>query len=126
MYFVLFYFTLWYDDSVVMGVKINKKLIGVRIMQRRKTAGLTQDELAEKVGLSPNHISNIECGKNLPTTKFILQVCNILGETPDYYLLGKIGEDTDEITRLVRQLTPDSQRVLRRLLETFQEEVENN
>lgn len=109
-----------------MGVKINKKLIGVRIMQRRKTAGLTQDELAEKVDLSPNHISNIECGKNLPTTKFILQVCNILGETPDYYLLGKIGEDTDEITRLVRQLTPDSQRVLRRLLETFQEEVENN
>lgn len=109
-----------------MGVKINKKLIGVRIMQRRKTAGLTQDELAEKVDFSPNHISNIECGKNLPTTKFILQVCNILGETPDYYLLGKIGEDTDEITRLVRQLTPDSQRVLRRLLETFQEEVENN
>lgn len=109
-----------------MGVKINKKLIGVRIMQRRKTAGLTQDELAEKVGLSPNHISNIECGKNLPTTKFILQVCSILGETPDYYLIGKIGEDTDEITRLVRQLSPDSQRVLRRLLETFQDEVENN
>ena len=26
-----------------MGVKINKKLIGVRIMQRRKTAGLTQN-----------------------------------------------------------------------------------
>ena len=109
-----------------MGVNINKKLIGVRIMQRRKTAGLTQDQLAEKVGLSPNHISNIECGKNLPTTKFILQVCNILGETPDYYLLGKIGEDTNEITRLVRQLSPDYQRVLRRLLETFQEEVENN
>lgn len=94
-----------------MGVKINKKLIGVRIMQRRKTAGLTQDELAEKVGLSPNHISNIECGKNLPTTKFILQVCSILGETPDYYLLGKVGEDTDEITRLVRELTPDLKRV---------------
>ena len=94
-----------------MGVKINKKLIGVRIMQRSKTAGLTQDELAEKVGLSPNHISNIECGKNLPTTKFILQVCSILGETPDYYLLGKVGEDTDEITRLVRELTPDLKRV---------------
>ena len=94
-----------------MGVKINKKLIGVRIMQRRKTAGLTQDELAEKVGLSPNHISNIECGENLPTTKFILQVCSILGETPDYYLLGKVGEDTDEITRLVRELTPDLKRV---------------
>ena len=71
-------------------------------------------------------VSNIECGKNLPTTKFILQVCSILGETPDYYLLGKVGEDTNEITRLVRQLTPDYQRILRRLLETFQEEVENN
>ena len=93
-----------------MGVKINKKLIGVRIMQRRKTAGLTQDELAEKVGLSPNHISNIECGKNLPTTKFILQVCSILGETPDYYLLGKVGEDTDEITRLVHMAILSGQR----------------
>lgn len=38
-------------------------------------------------------------------------MCSILGETPDYYLLGKVGEDTDEITRLVRELTPDLKRV---------------
>lgn len=33
-------------------MEIDKKLIGIRIMQQRKAHGLTQEELAEKIGYS--------------------------------------------------------------------------
>lgn len=92
-------------------------------MQRRRAAGLTQDALAEQVGLSKNHISNIERGKNLPTTKFLLRISSVLGETPDYYLMGKTSQETDGITSLVKRLPPLHQRALRRMLEVYLDEV---
>ncbi len=104
-------------------METNEKLIGIRIMQRRKSVGLTQDDLAEQIGLSKNHISNIERGKNLPTTKFILQICGIMGETPDYYLIGKISKETDDIMSLIKRLPPESQHVVRRLIETYLDEI---
>ena len=108
---------------MVIDVEINKKLIGIRIMQRRKSFGLTQEELAEKLGLSKNHLSNIECGKYLPTTHFILQICDILGETPDYYLIGKLSVGSSKLSSLVQCLPDDSQRILFRLLETYIAEI---
>ena len=92
-------------------------------MQRRKALGLSQEELAEQVGLSKNHISNIECGKSMPTTRFILQICSILGETPDYYLIGKITEETDRISELVKRLPDKSQYVLCRVLEIYLDQI---
>ena len=92
-------------------------------MQRRKALGLSQEVLAEQVGLSKNHISNIECGRYLPTTKFIFQICNILGETPEYYLIGKISEESDHILSLIKCLPMDSQKMLCRLIETYLEEI---
>lgn len=105
--------------NVVIGMEINKKLIGIRIMQRRKSRGLTQEDLAEKVGLSKNHISNIECGKYVPTTQLIMQICNILGETPDYYLIGRITEETEKITALVKSMPAHSQDILLCLLDAY-------
>lgn len=108
---------------VVMYVEINEKLIGIRIMQQRKALGFSQEELAEQVGLSKNHISNIECGKSMPTTRFILQICSILGETPDYYLIGKITEETNKITELAKRLPNESQRILCRILEVYLDQI---
>lgn len=115
--------TSCYDCTVVIAVETNEKLIGIRIMQRRKSVGLTQDDLAERVGLSKNHISNIERGKNFPTTKFILQICDIMGETPDYYLIGKISKDVDELTSKIKRLPPDSQHMALHLIDAYLEEI---
>ena len=82
-------------------------------------AGLSQEQLAEKLELSTNHISSMECGKSLLTTKRLLDLCEILGGTPNYYLLGEIEPEADCITALVRKLSPDAQEMVCRLLETF-------
>lgn len=98
---------------------INKKLIGKRIKYRREMSGLSQEQLAEKLNLSTNHISSMECGKSLLTTKCLLALCDILGGTPNYYLAGEITPEDDDITALVKQLSPTEQKMLFHLLSTY-------
>lgn len=107
---------------MVIGMEIDKKLVGDRIKRRRKAAGLTQEALAEQIELSKNHLSNIERGRYLPTIEALMMICNALGQTPDYYLIGKISPETDRISQMVKRLSEDSQRVLYRLIETYLEE----
>lgn len=51
-------------------MKIDKKLIGIRIMTKRKECGLSQETLAEIIGYSKNHLSSVERGKYTPYYKF--------------------------------------------------------
>lgn len=107
-------------------MEVDKKLIGIRIMQQRKEHGLTQEVLAEKIGYSKNHLSGVECGKYTPTIQFIFKICSVLGETPDYYLIGQISKESDEISELMRFLTPDEQRMYGRMLKLYVADIQAN
>ena len=48
---------------------IDYELIGSRLKEARKTAGLTQEELADQVFLSTVYLSRIENGKVFPTLR---------------------------------------------------------
>lgn len=88
-------------------------------MIKRKEKGISQEELSEIIGYSKNHISNIERGKYVPTTAFVFEICNTLGETPDYYLIGNATENTDKITSLIKTLPEYSQNILLKLIELY-------
>ena len=44
-----------------------KELLGMRVREVRKSRGLSQERLAEKVGVDPKQISRIEGGKSAPS-----------------------------------------------------------
>ena len=44
-----------------------KELLGMRVREVRKLRGLSQERLAEKVGVDPKQISRIEGGKSAPS-----------------------------------------------------------
>lgn len=108
---------------MVIGMDINKKLIGKRIRHRREMAGLSQEQLAEQLNLSKNHISSMECGKSMLTTKCLIGLCTVLGGTPDYYLIGEIAPEADTITTLVKRLSPYEQKKLAQLLNAYLTDV---
>lgn len=45
----------------------NKKLLGLRIKEIRKTKGLTQEKLAEIIGIETGSLSAIESGRHFPS-----------------------------------------------------------
>lgn len=72
-----------------------KKIIGGRIKEYRKAAGLTQKELAEKVGYTSNStINKIELGKNDVPIKKIRAIAAVLNVDPAL-ILG-LGENKEK------------------------------
>ncbi len=62
--------------------------IGGYIQNQRKSAGLTQKELAEKLGVSFQAVSKWENGDALPDTGLLLELCDELNTTVDKLLNG--------------------------------------
>lgn len=59
--------------------------------QKRAAAGLTQDDLAEKTGLSKSLISQVEVGQRACTKKTALKVAEVLGCDPAPLYLESAG-----------------------------------
>lgn len=57
---------------------MNQEKIGMFISENRKKQNLTQEELAEKLGVSKNAVSKWERGLNLPDASIMQELCNIL------------------------------------------------
>ena len=60
--------------------------MGKRIRNYREQLGLTQGELASRVGLSNTTLSHIECGKGRPELNNLVLIANELGVTFDSLL----------------------------------------
>ena len=64
------------------------KEMGQRIMVRRKSLRMTQEELAEKLGVSTQMISNLELGKKAIRPENLAKVCTVLELSADFILTG--------------------------------------
>lgn len=69
-----------------------KRIVGKNIKVLRKRRGLTQSELAEKLGMNKQNISQIERGVYVPSTTVMLDIASLLHCTPNDIFLG---EDAD-------------------------------
>ena len=65
---------------MILGEK-NLKTFGARIEAARKKKGMTQEELAERVGVSQAMINFIEKGKKKPSLETTLAIANEFNTT---------------------------------------------
>ena len=64
--------------------------IGQRIKQKRMAKGLTQEKLAELVGIGPSHMSHLESGKTVASMDVFIALCNVLECSADELLCREI------------------------------------
>lgn len=55
-----------------------KVLFGKRIQEIRKRQNFSQEQVAEKAGISSNYLSRIECGKENPTFDMLIKLSEAL------------------------------------------------
>lgn len=67
---------------------VEKRLaqMSVVLQERRKQMGLTQEELAEKLELSPMTIQFVEQGRRFPSLPTLIAICMSLEIRLDFYL----------------------------------------
>ena len=68
---------------------MNQIKIGKFIAERRKNAGLTQMQLAEKLNITDRAISKWETGNAMPDSSIMLELCDILGISVNELLSGE-------------------------------------
>lgn len=66
--------------------------IGNRISKYRKENGMTQEELANKLGVSSQAVSKWENDASCPDISLLPQLCSVLGISADELLSGKKEE----------------------------------
>lgn len=60
-----------------------------RFKEIRNSVGVTQDNFAEKLGVSRSTIAQIERKNNLPTIELIVRIVNIYNISGDWILTGR-------------------------------------
>lgn len=63
--------------------------LGERIALARKQAGLSQEQLGEKLGVSRQAVSKWESEQTNPDVAYVAQMCRLLGVSSDWLLLGE-------------------------------------
>ncbi|MBA2396883.1 MAG: helix-turn-helix transcriptional regulator [Ktedonobacteraceae bacterium] len=61
-------------------------VFGEQLRSARKTAHLTQEELAFRAGLDRTYISLLERGIKSPTLTTFFQLCQVLDQKPDIFI----------------------------------------
>lgn len=79
-----------------------KKVLSLKIQALRKSNGLTQEELAEKCGVSWRTISNLERGAVLPSLELVYKLSSQLNISIDELLNNKI-QTNKSLARLKKE-----------------------
>ncbi len=82
---------------------MNQVKIGTFISECRKAKGLTQNQLAEKLGITDKAVSKWETGRSMPDLSLFTPLCNLLEITLNELLAGEhipeeeLREKTDKV-----------------------------
>lgn len=80
-----------------------------KIYEMRKAQGLSQEQLAEKLGVSRQSVSKWESGESLPELERLLEMSKIFNVTTDYLLKES---EVDELTIRTEMLEKQQQTLL--------------
>lgn len=94
--------------------------IGARIRKQREFMGLTREQLAEKIEVTPKFCSDIELGVKGMSVPTLCRLSQVLSLSTDYILFGESEKaDTNQIERMLEQCTAEEYAHAERLLKVF-------
>ena len=102
---------------------MDRLTMGDRIKEIRKKRGLTQEQLAEKVDITLEYISQIERGLKIPSMQVFIKLVEVLDVSADYLLRDAVSTRNlygdKQIGRKLEKLTPKQRVALEALMDTY-------
>lgn len=106
-----------------MGKQALSMEMGRRASEERLNKKLRADKLAESAGITPQALSNIECGKVDCKASTLKGLCTALGVSSDYILGIDKRKLSEDIPILLSKLNPDEilmvEQFIRSLTKTY-------
>ncbi|MDN3056385.1 XRE family transcriptional regulator [Streptomyces sp. SRF1] len=88
-------------DGPPGGPSADLPTVAPRLRDLRRRSGLTLEAAAQRVGLSPAHLSRLETGRRQPSLPMLLTLARTYGTTVSD-LLGEVAPERDPIVRADR------------------------
>ena len=94
------------------------KRIGKRVKQCRERLGISQEELAEKTGLTANYISTVERGASGISLEALQRLCRLLGVSTDRIIFGTDEPEVEALAlaRRISDIKPEYRQQVQELL----------
>lgn len=86
---------------------LDQKIFGEKLRNHRKRLGMTQEEVAEKVGVSPQAISKWEAGDCLPDCFNLKAISDVYQLSTDVLLETESDGDIDAVASKIEQLSTE-------------------
>ena len=94
-----------------------KKDMGLRIKARRKKLLLTQEVVAEHLGISVKHFSEVEWGIAGLSIENLIKLSNILGLSIDYIIKGDSNiKEWDSTLSILQNVPKEKEEQIKRLI----------
>lgn len=101
-----------------------KELFGRRIQEIRKQKKLSQEQVAERAGISSNYVSRIECGKENPTLDMLIRLEDALQielrEMFDFGHAVSMKELKDAIQKFSQKADETTLRTIVKIIKIFE------
>lgn len=105
-----------------------KLTMGDRIKETRKKRAFTQEQLAEKLDISVEYVSQIERGLKIPSMQIFIKLVELLDVSADYLLRDSISTRNlygdKQIGNKLEKLTPKQRVALEALIDTYIEHLD--
>ena len=92
---------------------MDAKVLGANIAKYRRAAGMTQEAVADKCGLTGAYLRQIELGFKVPRLETFLKIAEALNVSADLLLAGNLSTAyttrSTELSEKISALTPDKQ-----------------
>ena len=101
--------------------------LGKRVRELRIAKGLTQDQVAKELNVTPGYISNVENNRTAMTLRMLIYYARLTGVSLDSFI-GSIDSSyketsfDNELTELIRSLNPDEKEKLIKTLKIWRTE----
>lgn len=78
-------------------------MLGARIAALRRSQGMSQGQLAQKLGVSPSAVGMYEQGRREPSAATLVALAECFGVSTDYLLTGHISHTEQSAIRTIVQ-----------------------
>ena len=109
-------------------MSINKKGLGRQIRKARTEKELTQQELADRIGITPKYLVRIETGERTPSMDVLALLANALEVSLDLLLSDSMDRKwklTRDAEKIMKDCSPEERDFLMNMLKYTRELLRN-
>lgn len=95
--------------------------MGNRIKKQRELLGITREEIAEQLGITPRFYYDLELGNKGMSIATMTNICNVLHLSCDYILFGNTNDtdDYEALLALIKACPVEKRKYLSELISVY-------